>query len=346
MMSRTSYLILDTNIWVYTTRLLSTAMGAATLYSLHQTGRVLMLPEVIEEEIKKHTLKRGKEAVEAIRENYRLIEQLMGARDDFKVPSEDNFSLRVDARFLELEGLIKRTPFTLEQAKAALKRVMEETPPNGYKNQQFKDSIIWEVILNLANEGDVDFVTEDTGFFKDRKNPQKGLADNLKKDCETVSGVIRVFYKISNYLQSIKEELPPLNYPEIATIINGTLWEQLNKKAVDRGFELNELIDHKISAFLTEKSNIIAIEFQLSYSTQGVKLPELGEQIEAIEIVKGDCTYELQEKRVSDIQFDNIFLEDKSGERIPGYGQHFLRAAGAILGRRTIPYTLRERLEE
>lgn len=269
----------------------------------------------------------------------------MGVRDDFRVPSEGDFLARVDARLIELEGLIKRTPFTLEQAKAALRRVMEETPPNSYQNQQFKDSVIWEVILGLAEEGDIDFVTEDKAFFKDR-NPQMGLAENLKQDCEKVSGVIRVFYEISNYLQSVKEEVPFLDYTEIVTMINGALWEQLSKKAIDRGFELHELIGDNISAFLTEKSNLIAIEFQLSYSTRGVKMPESGEQVDAIEIVKGDCTYELLEKGVSDIRLGNIFLEDKFGERIPAYGEVFLQGDIDFGGRKTIPYKLRERLEE
>jgi hypothetical protein len=100
-------------------------MGAAVLYSLHQTGRCLALPEVIEEEIKKHTLKRGTDAVEAIKENYRLIEQLMGARDDYRVPSETDLSARVKDRLNELGSLVHRTPFTLEHAKAALSSVLE-----------------------------------------------------------------------------------------------------------------------------------------------------------------------------------------------------------------------------
>jgi len=304
-----------------------------------------MLPEVIEEEITKHTVKRGLDAVQNIKENYRLIEQLMGIRDDFRVPAHDDFLTRVSQRLLELEGIVHRSPFTFKQAKAALKRVMDESPPNGHKNQQYKDSVIWEAILDLAQESDVDFVTDDKAFFKDR-NPQKGLADNLKQDCENVPGDICVFHQISDYLQSVKEELPPLDYFEIAKIINDAIWEKLNEKAKNKGFELLELIDHEISAFLTEKSNIIAIEFEISYRTQGVRLPGSEEIVEAVEVVKGDCTYEILEKHVLDVQLGNIILEDIFGERIPAFGEVFLRVNNVILGRKTIPYTLRERLEE
>lgn len=344
-MESSRYLILDTNVWVYRTRLLSTALGAAVLYSLHQTGRILALPEVIEEEIRKHTLKRGSDAVKAISENYRLIEQLMGVRDDFRVPAASDFAARVDARLLELEQLIKRTPFTLDHAKAALKRVMDETPPNGYKNQQFKDSAIWEAILDLARAGDVDFVTEDSAFFNDRK-PNRGLAENLKQECKAVPGRINVYHEVSSYLESVKEELPPLNYAEIAKNISEQLWEELSRRAIDQGYELGDLVNHKISAFLTEKSNFIAIEFRLSYITHGVKYPESQENVRANEIAKGDCTYELSSKRVSDIRLETIYLEDLSGDRIPAHGAVFLRAEGGVYGRKTITYTLRKPLEE
>jgi hypothetical protein len=340
-MNPSSYLVLDTNVWVYTTRLLSTAMGAAVLYSLHQTGRRLALPEVIEEEIKKHTLKRGTDAVEAIKENYRLIEQLMGARDDYRVPSETDLSARVKDRLNELGSLVHRTSFTLKNAKAALSRVLEESPPNGYKNQQFKDSAIWEAILDLARQGDVDFVTEDKAFFRER-NPNLGLADNLKSDCKAVSGTIRVYYELVRYLQSVREELPPLDHREIAEEINRPLREQLTRKATDKGYELGELVDHKISAFLTEKSNVIAVEFELSYSTRGLKLPGSQSEIEVKEIVKGDCACQLTERSVSDIQLESIHLEDGSGQKIPGYTDYYLRVDSVLIGRKTVPYTLRE----
>jgi hypothetical protein len=204
------FLVLDTNILVYATRLLSTSLGAAVIYTLQQTGRNLALPEVIEEETKKHTLKQGKEAIENIQENYFLIEQLMGDRDDYRVPSEDQLSERVEMRLKEFGDLIFRTKFTLEHAKSALRRVTEESPPNGYKNQQFKDSAIWEAILELAKLGDVDFVTEDKGFFKGR-NPQLGLAKNLEYESKQVPGSMRVFYELGSYLESIKEELPVLS---------------------------------------------------------------------------------------------------------------------------------------
>lgn len=339
------FLVLDSNVWVYTTRLLSTALGAAAIYTLHQTGRTLALPEVIEEEIRKHTIKRGNEAIKAIQESYFLIEQLMGARDDYRIPSKDELSDRLDTRLKELGKLIFRTEFTLDHAKGALRRVFEESPPNRYKDQQFKDSAIWEAVLDLARLGDVDFVTEDKAFFKDRK-PHQGLADNLAKESEQAPSSIRVFYELGSYLEGVKEEIPALKHEEIASKIDEVIRPDLEKKAVDKGYELGDVRGFKISAYLTEKANIIAVQFELAYQARGVILPVTEEQVEAVQVVNGDCTYQLADRIASQVQFDKISLVGTSGERLPGHGEIFVQVGGVVIGRRTIPYTLREPLPE
>jgi hypothetical protein len=53
--------VLDTNIWVYKTSLLRTALGAALINYLVRLKGVLGLPEVVEEEIVKQTAKFGAE---------------------------------------------------------------------------------------------------------------------------------------------------------------------------------------------------------------------------------------------------------------------------------------------
>jgi len=343
-MAGKTFLVLDTNVWVYTTRLLSTGLGAAVLYSLDQTGRVLALPEVIEEEIKKHTIKCGKEAIEEIHKNYRLIELLMGERDDYRVPSDAEISKRVESRLRELAAFVFRTKFTLEHARAALGRVLEESPPNNYKDQQFKDSAIWEAILDLAKEGHVDFVTEDKAFFRGR-NPSSGLAENLKADCERVTGIIKVHYRLDEYLRSIKAELAPLNHQEIAENIDRQIRPHLAVKAIDKGYQLDDLSKFEISTYLTEKPNLIAVKFALYYSTHGVKLPESQEEVVAKEVFEGDCIYRLAEKRALEIEPQNIYLVDSSGQKLPGFGEIFLRAA-SIMGRGTVTYKLRKPIED
>ena len=343
-MNKNGFLVLDTNIWVYSTRLLSTPLGAAVIYSLSQTKRKLALPEVIEDEIRKHTFKRGSEAVAGIHKHYRLLEQLMGSRDDYRVPSNDEFTTRVDSRLSELGTLIHRTDFSISHAKSALRRVLEETPPNGYKNQQFKDSAIWESILELANEADVDFVTEDKAFFQDCK-PSKGVASNLIKDSENISGKIRVFYELPEYLKVIKKEMPPLDNEKIIKKIDESINVDLYERAVDKGYKLGDISNNEMQAFLTEQPEIVAIEFEISYSTSGVVKPETEVIIEADLVVKGNCECNITSYQVTDIEFQNISMVTKEGVSVPPYGNIFLKVGSAYLGRNTIPYRLKEPLD-
>ena len=342
-MNNNGFVLLDTNIWV-STRLLSTSLGAAVIYSLSQTKRRLALPEVIKEEIKKHAYKKGNEAVAAIQDNYRLIEQLMGSRDDFRVPPVDQFVTRVESRLAELGKFIHKTEFRLNHAKAALRRVLEESPPNGYKNQQFKDSAIWESILELAKDAEVDFVTEDKAFFQDQK-PSYCLASNLLEDCKSVPGNIRVFYKLPNYLKAIREELPPFDKEKVVKKIDQSIIAGLSERAVDRGYKLGDISKSTVLAFLTEKPEVIAIEFEIYYSASEVLIPESGGVTEATLIVKGSCGCNITTYKVSDVQFDNINMMSKEGESIASYGNIFLYVDSAHSGRRTIPYRLKEPLE-
>lgn len=341
-MNQNSFLVLDTNIWVYKTRLLSTALGAAVIYSLSQSKRKLVLPEVIEEEIRKHTQKQGNEAVKKIQENYRLIEQLMGARDDFTVPSNDQFIARVDLRLNELDQFILKIEFKLNHAKSALRRVLEESPPNGFHNQQFKDSAIWEAILELAKDGDVDFVTEDKAFFQDSK-PPRGLASNLLEDCKDIPNKIRVFYELPSYLKTIKEELPSFDKEKIIEKINKSIIAELSERAVDNGYKLGDINKSDVQAFLTEKPEFIAIEFEMNYFASEELIPESGILTEANLVVRGSCSCNIATYEIVDVQFDSIIMLSKEGENI--YGNTFLRAESIIVGRRTISYRLKEPLD-
>jgi len=340
MIEREAYLVLDTNIWVYKTNLLTSSLGAALLYSLNRTLRVLAIPEVIEEEIRKNVKKRGMESVKDIQDGYGLIQRLMGSRDDYRVPSAEEFEKRIDLRAKELGAY--RIEFTFAHAKGALQRILEELPPNGHKNQQFKDSAIWEAILDLAKDArSVDFVTEDKGFFED-KNPDLGLAKNLKADCEKVPG-IKVYYSLDSYLETINQEVPPLYHEEIFHKMD--LFIKLASRDVMRkGYDIGILLEHKSYFYRTENGNIIAIGFEFVYETHGVKHPETQQEIEAKALVKGDCFYRVLENRVEDMRFDNIQLVDATGKAIPEYDETFGRFEISI-GRKNIPYTLREPLE-
>jgi len=99
-----------------------------------------------------------------------------------------------------------------------------------------------------------------------------------------------------------------------------------------------------VLAFLTEKPEVIAIEFEINYSASEVLIPESDFITDATLVVKGNCGYNITTYEISDVQFDKINMVSKEGETIPSYGNIFLHVDAFHSGRRTIPYRLKEPL--
>jgi hypothetical protein len=98
-----------------------------------------------------------------------------------------------------------------------------------------------------------------------------------------------------------------------------------------------------VQAFLTEKPEFIAIEFEMNYFASEELIPESGILTEANLVVRGSCSCNIATYEIVDVQFDSIIMLSKEGENI--YGNTFLRAESIIVGRRTISYRLKEPLD-
>ena len=70
-----------------------------------------------------------------------------------------------------------------------------KVPPNGNKNQQFKDSAVWQAVLALSLRYSTVLLTNDKAFFRNR-NPKEGLAENLVEDCSKAGTDVKGFYGI------------------------------------------------------------------------------------------------------------------------------------------------------
>ena len=336
--------VLDTNIWVYKTSLLRTPLGAALTNALLRVKGVLGLPEVVEEEIVKHTARVGGEAAAQMKESAAKIARLIGWVDEnwYLVPMEDQFESSARERLEELSFFVERVPFNFEQAKSALRRVIDETPPNGPKNQQYKDSVIWQAVLELSDKYAVYFITEDKGFFEDR-NPSKGLASSLEEDCQVEGRSIFVHYELESYLKSLRETLPSLDHRHLASEIHRAIVEDLDQMAAEQGFQLGELVNWDISAFLTENVDSLALSFVLVHRVSVISPPE-GE-IAARLVTEGECFYSWREQSMSDVRKDYVRLWDLEGNRIPGTGAVYLYS-GSDRGPRRRPYRIRLPLDE
>lgn len=333
--------VVDTNLW-RSELLLKTPLGAALLYILGRRGGYLGLPEVVEREVAKHIVQAGLTAGEAITKNLRTIEVLMGSRPDCPIPSAEQLEQAVKDRMAEIVPFIVRVPFTLEHATTALDMVNAEVPPNGPKNQQFKDSAIWRAVLDLARHYHVYFVTNDRAFLRDPKEPSKGLALNLDEDCRRAGVLVSVYVDLGSCLQKLRIDVPPLDQDHLAAVIDAVINPQVRNNAANRGFTLGGIIDSSVAAFITEKPDILALDFELMYRLE--ESTQVGENArsDALVIAKGSCFYDQRRIAVSDARISSEQFEWTESEGVKQAANIY--ASGNIIlggGRQQISYRVR-----
>lgn len=263
MQSRPICVVPDTNIW-RNELLLKTPLGAAILYVVKLNNGTLGLPEVVEKEITRVTVTAGMEAVANIEKNFRTIEVLLGSRPDYAVPTANDFEACVIGRLAELQDVLLRVPFTIDHARSALDKVIQKLPPSGNKHEEFRDTAIWETVLELANVHSVHFITGDLGFFKER-DPKRGLADNIENDIKEQGRSIFVYAELNPCLSSLPKDTPSLNPEPLASAIQQAIVGDLETTAANRDFELRELAQYSISPYLTEKHGVLALQYDLTY---------------------------------------------------------------------------------
>jgi|SRR5215213_3177857 len=333
--------VLDTNVWLKNP-LLKDPLGAALLFFVRQMRGCIGLPEVVEQEIIKNVAKFGIEAADSINAGYPKVLTLIGSADDYQLPSQEDFESSAKNRFEELHPLLKRVPFTLEHAKSALKRVNDETPPNSSKNQQFKDSAIWEAVLELSQSCEVYFITEDKGFFESR-DTRRGLARSLLAECKTSNRSVSVYPDLTTLLSVLRGTAPPFDTEPLAHLIREQVASELADFGLSKNYFIGDMEAHDVSAFLTERSGILAVSFQLTFDALDISNEE-GDWTDYV-VAQGNCRYELDTNAVSDVQLGIIEYHNSNGEIVGANSRTTIFGAGGItLGRKRKSYRFQEPL--
>jgi hypothetical protein len=209
--------IADTSVW-RAEPLLKTPLGVSLVYNVSRRGGFIGLPEIVERELKQQIIEAGLEAATKAKGH---LQRLHTITDDGFLSTvlslytadgvSDKLAQKVDKRIAELSSILAREPFTFEHATAALEMVNAKLPPNGDQNQQFKDSAIWQAVLGLSIRYTAVLLTNDKGFFCNR-DPSKGLAWNLTRDCTKVGTTVTAFYGIRPYLDTLGYDKPEFDY--------------------------------------------------------------------------------------------------------------------------------------
>jgi hypothetical protein len=334
--------LLDTNIW-RADPLLRGADGAALLHYLHQMDHKLALPEIVEIELTKHLHLKANESAEKIEEGWRFLERIIKGRPDFTVPTPKEVGQALSDRLTELSPWIIRVPIRFEHTRGALDRIIAETPPNGPKNQQYKDSLIWEAVLELASKHCVGLVTKDGGFYN--RDTKKGLADNLSKEADATRFGVEIYDDIRTLLQSLSADAPPVNAELFASYLDPYVRPAIDIEADTLNFGLGERTQQDVQIFATGTPDRPALGFNLTYSLTDFPAEESMERREANVTATGTCFYqEKAEEVITDLAFDKMEFTWLDAEGKPQRrGNQYVRLRAVIgVGRRMIPYELKK----
>jgi len=311
--------VMDANIWLKESNLLlKTAMGSALLYMLKRIDGKIGLPSILEEEITRNTISNGVKAAEEIQKNFKIISVIMGDHAPYTVPDITEINSAVQARITELESLFHKIPFSLAHAESAVKKINEKLPPNSH-GQQFKDSAIWEAILELISSYTVHFVTEDKAFYNGAQFKIDNLAKNLRSDCQERGGMVYIYPDMASCLKVIQKEVPPLDSTSLIVEIDSNLNSQLKRDlASEYGFEVSNLVVElsSVSPFFTEDQNKLTLTFELCYQCYDIENIGIEERLNAVFKAKGDCSYEVNTHVISeiDLDFQRMYWLEPNGE--------------------------------
>jgi hypothetical protein len=290
------FILVDTNVW-RSQPLLRTLLGDSLIYNVRRTGSKIALPEIIELEITKQLLRAVTEAREKAKAGLGTLAQVMGQVPEVNFPSDDEAREAIKHRLDDLADLIERVPFTHEHSRGALLRLIDETPPNGPKNQQFKDSAVWEAARELAGRGQVLFVTDDKGFFEGR-DPTQGAARFLQDEIDR--GVdIKLFYGLAACLEAIQIAPPAIDRDAVVKELHERLKIQLSDSLTKDGWVAADPSATVLDVFATEDPSRVTLSLHADYPQRTSPIAE----------VQATATYNVETNEVVEIALDTLTVK-------------------------------------
>lgn len=143
--------------------------------------------------------------------------------------------------------------------------MMEETPPNGHRNQQYKDYVIWEAVRELSQTHIVHFATEDKAFFENH-NPGKGLVQSIE-ECEAEDKDIFAHSSLESFLESLDEAVPPLDYQTIAEAVDIAVIDDLAQIASDKTVRVGPFGRFEDICVLDRKARYVSVKLRTGSSS-------------------------------------------------------------------------------
>ena len=154
-----TYVLLDTNQWDRMPALRH-RLAAALLYALQARGdTVIGLPTVVREEVGLHLVEKHDKALRQVDRCLGEVRQILGSAVHVDRASDDGVREAFDARLDELHDVVEEVTVLDDDLAAAGRMVLAYEPPNTRESQQYRDCVLWQTALRLAEDYDVIIVT-------------------------------------------------------------------------------------------------------------------------------------------------------------------------------------------
>lgn len=333
-------IVIDTNIWLAENLLRSPKGLSITAYCINKSKNI-MVPEIIEKETEVNFVREAVEARSKIKEQYDFLLMAMGKLKELVMPTDEEIKATVSKRYEELSTIIIREPFTFQQAQKALEMVINYLPPNSKGNQQFKDSAIWSAILDKANLSDIDFITNDKGFFKD-KSPSLGLADSIMADIEHSTNTIRVHFGLSAFLSMHFKATEIVNTEKLGKEIIRIDGEKIRSYVDEFGITVQNISFDTVSSYLTGRDGIFSIEYvvNVEFEVSEITPPE------PVFRISGNCVFNSNTGTVTNNCLTKFEFEYKSetNETLFKTNNYGYFSGNIVLGHKTIEYDIKHKI--
>jgi hypothetical protein len=331
--------VVDTNVFVRESHLFRKKAGPPLIHFLRGAGGKILVPEILEREYEEQALAAVLEEVKGVHAAFGKIQTLVGARDDYRVPTAEMVIAATKARLQEMGALILRVALSDEIIVAGCRRSIGKKPPTSKTDHGLKDCLIWESVMRLPPPAEVRLVSHDKAFFADGKlHPelaeeaqQKGLnvraMNSLEEVLDELQGV--PVFDADLVLEKLHEGLQPAYAKALAhwslTSLGGGAWETL--------FE----------PYATEHASRLYITFEQTIDGAGATVNATAYPNVKLRL-GGSFDWDVDAHVMRNLQVDTEAVLTSDRAMLDERKSYFMSAHGVLFGRRQVRFTERRKL--
>lgn len=338
------YVILDTNQWD-TMPMLRHRLAAPLLFSVqNRPGVQIGLPTVVKREVELHLVEKVQQAQGKLKKASGEVRQIFGEARQVEEFSDNQVRQAFAQRLASLGDLVEVLEPTDEELAEAGRMVLSYLPPSTRTSQQYRDSVIWRIVIRVSADSDVYLITADEGFYAGKGT--NDLAGNLAREAHENRRPIRLFRSVEALLREWGPSRPDLT-DELRDPVADAVEGEVERVLVDQGgFTITRRKAAEIEVYLTEVIDQVTVSGRFEFYLARSDNPG-GFQSAAVAEARATATAGISDRKVRTVELDNVKIEALTAEGATSISNTiFGRAALHAFGSPTEPYTLNVKFDD